>query len=361
MPASLSHGPSRSLFADFASIPDNVVLLTSRGEEGTLSRVLFDRWNNAQRAEDKWDKGKIGSNVMMDGSLSIEVSQRYPYLLIFTFGHSLNNVSLCHMQLRSKVALQGTELEIFLQRERAAKEKQTAEQAAMARNRQMLEADEDDSDDSESDSDSEDEAEDVERALGDDAGDDDANGMQVDKPPPEVKAPRRRRQKGSSLDGDGQDTNKDWSRSLTLGMDLDAADEGGTRQLLSFDIYLKGNVSKTTSFFKGAGGKEGAQRFRMFPYVEKRRKVDEYGEVLDVGMWVRRGKILEEDSNEDAREEKEKEEEAKVGLCSSYDFLPCLDVTISLRGLRGNHHRSSFRALWKYSSPADFSLLIWKA
>ncbi|EIM88077.1 uncharacterized protein STEHIDRAFT_94995 [Stereum hirsutum FP-91666 SS1] len=285
VPASLSHGPSRSLFADFASIPDNVVLLTSRGEEGTLSRVLFDRWNNAQRAEDKWDKGKIGSNVMMDGSLSIE--------------------------LRSKVALQGTELEIFLQRERAAKEKQTAEQAAMARNRQMLEADEDDSDDSESDSDSEDEAEDVERALGDDAGDDDANGMQVDKPPPEVKAPRRRRQKGSSLDGDGQDTNKDWSRSLTLGMDLDAADEGGTRQLLSFDIYLKGNVSKTTSFFKSAGGKEGAQRFRMFPYVEKRRKVDEYGEVLDVGMWVRRGKILEEDSNEDAREEKEKEEEAK--------------------------------------------------
>lgn len=358
MPASLSHGPSRSLFADFASIPDNVVLLTSRGEEGTLSRVLFDKWNNAQRAEDKWDKGKIGSNVMMDGTLSIEVSQTFPYLLVYAFSHLLNTGSPC--QLRSKVALQGTELEIFLQRERAAKEKQAAEQAAMARNRQMLEADEDDSDDSESDSDSEDEADDVERVLGGEAGDDEANAMQVDKPQPEAKPSRRRRQKGSSRDGDGQGTNKDWSRSLTLGMDLDAADEGGTRQLLSFDIYLKGNVSKTTSFFKGAGGKEGAQRFRMFPYVEKRRKVDEYGEVLDVGMWVRRGKILEEDSNEDAREEKEKEEEAKVRISSGYDYLSCRDVSITFRELRGNHRRSLFRALWRCSSPADFSLLIWK-
>lgn len=73
VPASLSHGPSRNLFCDFAAVPDNVVLLTGRSEEGTLGRILFDRWNDAQRADDKWDKGKIGRNIMLDGSLKLSV------------------------------------------------------------------------------------------------------------------------------------------------------------------------------------------------------------------------------------------------------------------------------------------------
>ena len=76
--------------------------------------------------------------------------------------------------------------------------------------------------------------------------------------------------------------------------------------MLSFDIYLKGNVSRAVSFFKSAG-KEN-QRFRMFPYVEKKRRVDEYGEVLDVAMWVRRRKIM----GKEAKERKRQEEEAKV-------------------------------------------------
>lgn len=74
VPASLSHGPSRLLFSDFAAVPDNVVLLTSRGEEDTLGRILFDKWNNSQRGDDKWDKGKIGSNVMMDGAMTLKVA-----------------------------------------------------------------------------------------------------------------------------------------------------------------------------------------------------------------------------------------------------------------------------------------------
>lgn len=73
IPASLSHGASRAMFSEFAEIPDNVVLLTSRGEEGTLGRILFDRWNERQRDEYKWDHGKIGTNVMMDGNLPMRV------------------------------------------------------------------------------------------------------------------------------------------------------------------------------------------------------------------------------------------------------------------------------------------------
>ncbi|KAI0068508.1 hypothetical protein BV25DRAFT_1791984 [Artomyces pyxidatus] len=252
VPASLSHGPSRTMFADFAAIPDNVVLLTGRGEEGTLGRILFDRWNNSQRAEDKWDKGKLGSNVMLDGVLNLE--------------------------LRSKVPLQGVELEIFQQKERIEREKQAAKKVVIARNQQILEADEG-VEESDSDSDENDE-DDVERALGGES---------------ESDSPRR---KGSVEPGGDMD----WSKAL------DADD--GTRQLLSFDIYLKGNVSRATSFFKSAG--KESQRFRMFPYVEKKRRVDEYGEVLDVGQWLRKGKIMEEEAEgEDVKERKRLEEEAK--------------------------------------------------
>ena len=74
VPATLSHGPSRSIFSQFAEIPDNVVLLTGRGEPGTLGRLLFDKWNDSQREDSKWDRGRIGSNIMMDGVLSLEVS-----------------------------------------------------------------------------------------------------------------------------------------------------------------------------------------------------------------------------------------------------------------------------------------------
>ncbi|KAJ7638939.1 beta-lactamase-like protein [Roridomyces roridus] len=258
VPASLSHGPSRNLFVNFASIPNNVVLLTSRSEEGTLGRLLFNKWNDSQRADDKWDKGKIGSNVMMDGAISLV--------------------------MKSKVPLQGAELEAYLQKERAVKEKEAAHQAQLARSQRMLEADEDESD-SDSDSDSQDEEDEVIQALEDDL----MGGEEVSK----------KRKADKALDG------ADW------GLD---GDEGLTKQLLSFDIYLKGNVSKATSFFKNVGGQ--AQRFRMFPYVEKKRRVDDYGETVDVAMWLRKSRVFEEeaetDETKDFKKRKQAEEEAKA-------------------------------------------------
>lgn len=74
VPTSLSHGPSRILFSEFASVADNVVLLTSPGEEGTLSRQLFDTWNSQQREDDTWLNGKLGRNIMLDGVMSLNVS-----------------------------------------------------------------------------------------------------------------------------------------------------------------------------------------------------------------------------------------------------------------------------------------------
>ena len=52
----------------------------------------------------------------------------------------------------------------------------------------------------------------------------------------------------------------------------------------------------------------------MFPYVEKKRRVDECGEVIDIAMWARRGQIMpvEETDDEEAKERKRQEEEAKL-------------------------------------------------
>ncbi|EPQ59026.1 hypothetical protein GLOTRDRAFT_113854 [Gloeophyllum trabeum ATCC 11539] len=264
VPASLSHGPSRIIFSEFAAIPDNVVLLTGRSEEGTLGRILFDTWNNAQRAEHKWDKGKIGSNIMMDGIL--------------------------HMKMNSKVPLQGAELEEFLQKQRAAQEKEAAQQAAMQRTQRLLEADEDDSEDEDEDTDEEDENE-VALVLGDEM--DTAGDLQG--PTTGLIEPGS----GGGRGKGGQGGDADWT--------LDA-DEGVTKQL-SFDIYIKGNVSKATSFFKKDGGQN--QRYRMFPYVEKKRRVDEYGETIDVGMWLRKSKVFEEDDTGEDAKRKQAEEETK--------------------------------------------------
>jgi cleavage and polyadenylation specificity factor subunit 2 len=183
--------------------------------------------------------------------------------------------------MNSKVPLQGAELEEYLQKEKERREKEAAQQAALDRNRLILEADED-----ESDSDS-----------SDDEGGDDESEL------------------GFGEGGKGPD---DWN------MDVD---EGGTRQYLSFDIYLKGNVSKAHSFFKTT--ERQTQRFRMFPYVEKKRKVDDYGETIDVGRWLRRGKVFEEEAeSEETREARRKqaEQEAKVFLVLNYDrVLMCLE------------------------------------
>jgi cleavage and polyadenylation specificity factor subunit 2 len=39
----------------------------------------------------------------------------------------------------------------------------------------------------------------------------------------------------------------------------------------------------------------------MFPFVERKRRVDEYGETIDVASWMKKGKVLEE-SNQEGKE-----------------------------------------------------------
>lgn len=170
--------------------------------------------------------------------------------------------------LNAKVPLQGEELEAYLTQEREAKERAAAHKTAQDRSRRMLEADELDSDtDSEADT------------VVD--GGDDATAEEED---------------GAPAAGN-------------------AFMESDDIRATSFDIYVKGQQMKTTSFFRSALNSSQQARFRMFPHVERKgRKVDVYGETLDIGAWIRKGREIEEETeSEEVREAKrrKKEEEEK--------------------------------------------------
>ncbi|KDQ20588.1 hypothetical protein BOTBODRAFT_100390 [Botryobasidium botryosum FD-172 SS1] len=274
VPDNLSYGSSRSLFADFVSVPGNVVVLTARGgEPDSLAAILFSKWNAGQSEEERFGKGRVGSLVELNEGL--------------------------HLKMHSKVPLQGAELEAYLAHERAEQEKVAAQQAALARNQRILEADEG-SESEDSDSGAEDEDEEDDSMAVDDQGEN-----------KDSKGKRRVTFAKSGAGGRaGGNDGQDWA--------LMDSEEGQTRQQqLSFDIYLKGNVSRATSFFKSAATPgQSLTRFRMFPYIERKRRVDAYGETIDVAAWIRKGKVLEEEGeSEEAKEAKKRraaEEEAKV-------------------------------------------------
>jgi cleavage and polyadenylation specificity factor subunit 2 len=166
--------------------------------------------------------------------------------------------------MRSKVPLQGAELDAFLAQQRAARERQAAHAAALARKQRLLEADAD--------------------------ADADSGGSDTDA--------------GSDADSDGDGDGGAGAAASRVGDDDDGA--------RSFDIFLKGNGARGAgSFFRSAARE--SRGFRTFPYVEKRRRVDTYGEVLDVERWMRRGKIMEEEQEQGEGEGASgvEEEEAK--------------------------------------------------
>lgn len=74
VPPSLSHGPSRTLLARFAQSPEDVVVLTQRGEAGSLARWLWERWEERQSPGARWGQGKVGAVVQPGDEFQIEVS-----------------------------------------------------------------------------------------------------------------------------------------------------------------------------------------------------------------------------------------------------------------------------------------------
>ncbi|KAG8856093.1 hypothetical protein FRB91_001267 [Serendipita sp. 411] len=249
VPASLSHGSSRSLFSEFAGVEGNVVVLTERTQQGTLNRYLMDRWEAAQEETEKWQDGKIGEPVSIDRPIDIE--------------------------LRSKIPLQGEELEQFRENQKLEREQAAARKAVAARQQQIRD-------------------EEVESSeSGSEDSDDSGSGEEA------------------TAEIQDQMEGVDWTT-------LDQEETGLKHQ--SFDIYLKGHQLKTSNFFKSQ--ESGAPRFRMFPFVERKRRFDDFGEIIDVSSWLRKGKIMDQNAESDEskarrlqKAEKEKEAQPEEAPC----------------------------------------------
>ncbi|WFD27119.1 hypothetical protein MNAN1_002115 [Malassezia nana] len=201
-PPALTHGLSRQLLPEFLHDPDALIVLTGRGDPGTLVRTLWERWNAAQADTDAWRTGQVGTPMVLGGQLSYE--------------------------LRRRVPLAGEELRAYMEAHQAQDRAAAATRAAPQR-----EADEGLSD---SDSSSEDEMDTETHAD----------------PGPSHAAP---------------------AASKTMDM--------------SFDIFLQGHESR-----------DDGLHYRMFPYVERKRKVDGYGESIDTVHWLSRRRRMEAEQEE---------------------------------------------------------------
>ncbi|KAL9934138.1 hypothetical protein V8E36_007220 [Tilletia maclaganii] len=256
VPPSLTHGPSRRLVQRFAERKDDVIVLTHRGETESLARWLWDRWEDLGEGMGKagrggWKKGKVGAPVGLDGAS-------------------------CRVEYLSEVPLKGDELKTYQAAHRASLERIAQQRVLQARQRRTLEADEDDSD-SDSDSGSED-------------GDDGFLGAGGRGGGGEFAEPGSTSRKRIHAVAFGDATNERGRGTAAM----DAQNEGdGVSTTLSFDIYLKGKASRAAGGFfgtkanLGAGGEDGRSiRFRMFPFIERKRRVDAFGEVIDVGRWL---------------------------------------------------------------------------
>lgn len=69
---------------------------------------------------------------------------------------------------------------------------------------------------------------------------------------------------------------------------------------MSFDIFLRGQVSRD------------AVHYRMFPHIERKRKVDGYGESIDTSRWLARRRRLEAEQEEQLNPERLKPQKKRT-------------------------------------------------
>ncbi|BGP18072.1 hypothetical protein JCM10213_008391 [Rhodosporidiobolus nylandii] len=267
-PSTLSHGTSRELFLQLGANPANLVLLTSRSDPGSLARWLAEEvWERQQMEQEGYGRGKVGREVRLQGRVEVEMKRKH--------------------------YLEGAELEAHLEAERLAAELAEKQAAALERSRRMLQANEA----GESDDDS-------------DASDAEAEADVAEEAADEQVAPVRRRRLGGFAGGAGA-----WDEFL----DTTTAAEGGAQQQpgqgQTFDIYVRGSYGLRKADYGTSGN--NLPRFRMFPVAERRRRVDAYGEQIDVEGWMRRAAEGEELESPEAvlgkRQREEEEELEKKG------------------------------------------------
>ena len=223
----------------------------------------------------------------------------------------------------SKVPLKGAELQAYETKAKAEAEQKQKDKAALDRKRRLREAaDSKDDDDEES--------------SGSDTDDEAAEGAGEDDPMRDVTNGDRKRSRGAGGDaevGSGPTAGGAESSGYVPSGGGGYLDEFAPEDSAgSFDTYVRGqfvNRSEFTLPLEGKTTESGKElvfpslrelpRLRVFPFVEKRRKVDAYGELVDVQGWLSRGKTEADQATEAAAaavtlgKRKREEEAVKVG------------------------------------------------
>ena len=305
-PSSLSYGFSRQvLISHFLPSPRSLILLTSSGPSGSLSAHLFDLWNDRQPSATRYGSGKVGEVIDFNAPQS---------------GEAITSSTNVRIKMRKKVILSGEELMTYLEDQRINREKEQKAKAMAERNRRMMEADDANASSESDSSDESDEERDDARAIdADEAGEGTGIGPASFAEPGSGPAMRSGR-KGIArygLEGGMASTGGGaWDEFLD---DTKSGNIGG------FDIYVR--QQSTTTGVHGnnihSSSMANQTRYKMFPFFERRRKVDGYGEAIDIEGWKTRGKPPEEveavlNASEDVLgKRKRAEEDEKVKFLNS--------------------------------------------
>lgn len=291
-PDSLSYGYSRQLLVStFLSSPRCLILLTNPGPPASMTSHIFTLWNGRQSPATRFGTGKVGEIIDFDKKQSTE---------------AITSQTTIRMKMKRKVILQGEELMSHLEEQRANKEKEQKAKAMAERNRRMMEAhDENDSSDDDDEDDSD--QSDLEGGAGG-MDDEDAQikavmGENGTTPAQGVgKGPAAFAEPGSGP------ALKSWKRGLAkfgnepgmthvgTGAWDEFLDDTRASQIGGFDIYVRQNTTANAlkSMSMPLANQGQNTRYRMFPFFERRRRVDGYGEAVDIEGWKTRNKAPEE-------------------------------------------------------------------
>lgn len=278
VPLTMISGPSRSIFAEsgFAGGEGNLLILT---QTGAGEKILLDRdsllahWLKCQDTDVKGgQKSNVGQPIKLSGPLSMEIT--------------------------TKELLTGDELEEYFANEKAKNE--TAR--ALEREAIIVQADAESSEDESSDE--EDEDSDEEGLFGEangEMGDGVPDAGPMAEPGDAVASIRRKNKKA-----------REEMAYMKMQMALDDEFQtvsGTSGRIQIFDTYLKDTGVRNRSFFKASDYNKsektaqhqlnGKTKFKMFSHFDRRRNVDIYGEEIDIGTWLRKGKELENQQNQD--------------------------------------------------------------